>query len=327
MLSPAAAACAMLRANVFSVRGQCDALEREARRMVAAEPNGDWSYYYLVEALGARRAPVEVLQEAVAAENSVADDRAGLEWDLGRVARYKGDLGAAIAHANAAERMWREKDPSNRSWRAMMLYEEIGDRPRAAALAEEYLRRSVGSGPAGALGFRGSALAVLRLAGRIRDEEFRRERDQWAAQAHAVARPWDDAGWVYVYGASSVTPQDAREAVEALPRFPALPRRIGQIGEPTALEEAVGRTYLLAGALDEAIPHLRAAAGSCGVINWFPEHVHAHEELGEALAAKGDTPAACDEFRAVLSYWGDAKPRSVTADKARAQMRRLGCPK
>jgi serine/threonine-protein kinase len=208
----------------------------------------------------------------------------------------------------------------------MMLYEEIGDRPRAVALAEDYLRRAAGSGPEGAADYRGWALAELHLAGRIGDEELRRERDQWAAQAHAVANAWDDASWIYFYGATAVTPEGAREALAALPRFP-LPSQLGRVGERTEIEESVGNTYRLAGALDDAIPYLRAAAGSCGVLNGFIAYVHAHEELGEALASKGDTRAACDEFRTVLSYWGDAKPRSVTADKARAQMRSLGCPK
>jgi serine/threonine-protein kinase len=97
------------------------------------------------------------------------------------------------------------------------------------------------------------------------------------------------------------------------------------VGECTDILEAIGRTYLLAGDTEGALDRLRSATGSCGVLDNLFFYVRAHEELGEALAAKGDTDAACGELRVVLSYWGQAKPRSVTADAARAQMRRLRC--
>jgi serine/threonine-protein kinase len=56
-------------------------------------------------------------------------------------------------------------------------------------------------------------------------------------------------------------------------------------------------------------------------------HVQAEEELGEALAATGDTAGACAEYESVIDLWGRAKPRSVTAERAREQARRLGCTK
>jgi serine/threonine-protein kinase len=168
------------------------------------------------------------------------------------------------------------------------------------------------------------ALAELRLAGQIAEGDFLRRRDAALAQEHAKPSP---TTWIYFYALPAATPAQARDAVAALPRFPALPRDIGNLGDSTEREEAVGRVYLLAGDLDAAIAHLRVVTGSCGVLRNLILYVRAHEELGEALAAKGDAPGACAEFSVVLSYWGNAKPHSITADKARAGMRRLGCPR
>ena len=49
------------------------------------------------------------------------------------------------------------------------------------------------------------------------------------------------------------------------------------------------------------------------------------EMLGEALESKGDTQGACAAYAEVLEHWGNAKPRSKTADAARAHMKKLGC--
>jgi hypothetical protein len=47
--------------------------------------------------------------------------------------------------------------------------------------------------------------------------------------------------------------------------------------------------------------------------------------LGELDEQAGDKPSACANCAKVLERWGHAKPRSVTADEARAHATRLGC--
>jgi serine/threonine-protein kinase len=54
--------------------------------------------------------------------------------------------------------------------------------------------------------------------------------------------------------------------------------------------------------------------------------MRAHLHLGDALASKGDTASACAAYRVVLDRWGSARPRSVTADQARAHAASLRCP-
>jgi len=333
-LSPTAAACARRRAEVFSTRGQCEQMEREARRAVTAEPNSAYAYRYVVDALAARRVPVDAVRDAGLTAVSLDDpaERPALNEVLEqRLATYTGDLGAALAHQLEAQRLRRKDDPGALDALSVFYEEEIGERPKSVQLAEELLRHVAGGVgvdvEARDLSF---ALAELRLAGRMGDADFARRRDVWVAQARSATRNHgeaDDSAWVDFYARPAATPAQAREAVDALPRFAPLPRTVGNPGVWTAREEAIGRAYLVSGDLDRAIEHLRLAAGACGVLPNLHLYVRAHEDLGEALAAKGDTAGACAEYGVVLGYWGNAKPRSVTADRARDGMRRIGCGK
>jgi serine/threonine-protein kinase len=54
--------------------------------------------------------------------------------------------------------------------------------------------------------------------------------------------------------------------------------------------------------------------------------MHSTLDLGQALEATGDATGACGAYRKVLARWGNAKPKSVTADKARARSKALRCP-
>ena len=89
--------------------------------------------------------------------------------------------------------------------------------------------------------------------------------------------------------------------------------------------EATGRVYLLAGDAEPALPELRVAARVCPVLDGIWQCVRASEELGEALEATGDRAGACAAFARVNAWWGQAKPRSLTADKARKHAKGLGC--
>jgi serine/threonine-protein kinase len=109
--------------------------------------------------------------------------------------------------------------------------------------------------------------------------------------------------------------------VDALSRFEPLPRRW-----PFFAEFAVGRAYFLAGRIDESIPHLARASAACNALAKPFEHVQANLLLGQALESTRDVPGACKAYRAVLSRWGNAKPRSRTADAARARVNALSCP-
>ena len=69
----------------------------------------------------------------------------------------------------------------------------------------------------------------------------------------------------------------------------------------------------------------RSRAKSCHALVIPFEHTRASDALGQALEATGDKPGACAAYKVVLDRWGKAKPRSVTADHARARSTALGC--
>jgi serine/threonine-protein kinase len=332
-LSSTAASCARRRADIFAGRGRCEDLEREARRAVSAEPRGAMAHDYLIDALVARRAPVEAVRDIVTTRNALFIEAfsdanmsaAKAEFTEGNLAVYTGRLGDAVRHELEAVRLLRSKSPTEKfeDDEIIPLYEEIGERAKAVSLAADDWKRSAAS-PSGDRDD-SFALAELHLAGAIPLADFRRERETRATKVRAHSIESLDTSWIEFYARTAATPDDAREAIEARPRFEPSSRSLGPIGSRAPLDEAVGRVHLLAGDLDAAIASLRLVTGACPVLAHLQWWLRAHAELGEALAAKGDTANACAAYGVVLSYWGDAKPRSITADKSRAQMRRLGC--
>jgi hypothetical protein len=83
--------------------------------------------------------------------------------------------------------------------------------------------------------------------------------------------------------------------------------------------------HAIAGDARGAIPHLEAFVRSCSGDS-FLLYVHALVALGHARAEVGDVSGACDAYARILGHWGSAKPKSISADEARAQRARLRCP-
>ena len=55
------------------------------------------------------------------------------------------------------------------------------------------------------------------------------------------------------------------------------------------------------------------------------ENIRSWFFLGEARAAKGDREGACAAYGKQLDHSGAARPRSLTAEKARRRQRELRC--
>ncbi len=162
-------------------------------------------------------------------------------------------------------------------------------------------------------------LAAQRRMQHISEAEYRASRDRVFEDARTTEGPalaWLDA---YVEGVQNA--DDAREALALEPQPVVFPALEGALFYGRTL----GRTYLLAGRVDDAIAVARQASASCTRIDGFLKQVQATETLGEALEQKGDRDGACAAYATVLARWGHAKPRSVTADAARSHAKKLGC--
>ena len=127
--------------------------------------------------------------------------------------------------------------------------------------------------------------------------------------------------WFPGYALPADTPEDASAALAALDAYEPLPAK-----EFFSVPEALaGRVYLLASKATDAIPRLERGVASCTALDEPILHTRALLDLGRAREATGDKVGACDEYKAVVARWGEAKPRSVTAEAARARLKALGC--
>jgi len=171
-----------------------------------------------------------------------------------------------------------------------------------------------------------TANVALYRAGAMTREEFVSARGAWIEVA--AHRPWVSGPsgfgpirrWIASYAEAANTAEDARDAIAALPQYLPLPSdRVRSVED----DEALGRTYLLAGRTADAIPFLRRVANSCRAADYPFHHAWANLELGMALEST-DLRGACDAYRVVLDRWG-AVGESRSAALARYRRAALRC--
>jgi eukaryotic-like serine/threonine-protein kinase len=341
-IAPRAATCLEMEADVHDARGECGEVEQEARDVVAIDPTGWGGYDTLLSALAAEGAPSEALADLAAKEAATVAEPAKARWvadaNAANVALLRGDLSAAEASLLALQRdeSGRAGDDAHRAEGELIaLYEEEGDKGKAADVAAVYLQKLPGwthaiSGPA-----RSRAVWALRRSGRLSASEAKARREQWAADASKHGSWWQvKQFWFRLYASGVETEAEAREALAAVPAFSPLPA----LGTAPGLQGELAVVHALTGDAGGAIPGLRTATAACS--SWvnmrYWSGYHSGDSalfdamgerllLGQLLEKKGDAAGACAQYGAILSRWGHAKPRSVTADKARERSKAIGC--
>jgi eukaryotic-like serine/threonine-protein kinase len=163
---------------------------------------------------------------------------------------------------------------------------------------------------------------VAQAGGKISKEQFESLRKRWLTASVEGDDAPVGASWVFAYAAPAETEADARSALVALPPDTDLER-----ARFFNVDAHVGKVYLLAGRQDEAVRWLQRSAASCWVLRDVLAHTRGLLFLGQALEAKGDTAGACAAYGRVVDRWGNAKPRSITAEKAKARTAALRCAK
>jgi eukaryotic-like serine/threonine-protein kinase len=332
--SPASQRCHHDLLLLLDSEGACEQMEATARRLIAAGQRAP-AFAALAAALAAEGKPPATVREAlrqgraaVPQAPSSAELRQDIDADL-----LAGDFEAAEQRARslgrAVEASRRAEDHGGAALRLADILLETGRREEAARVADAFLSRRAAWEPdpraddfALAADATPALLAIDMRAGKLTREAFAQLRGEWArAWETRVAPPFRNYIWLHGYAGSTTSPEDAREALAALERYlPLPPYRI-----QTLVDASVGLTYLLAGDAGRAVAWLEPATRSCRALSFPVEHVRAHLWLGEAREARGDKAGACASYRAVLQRWGEAKPRSTTADKARERTSTLGC--
>jgi len=314
--------------------GRCEDMEREARREADVDARfGNLNLAMAMLALGRPDAVVrETLHRYV---ETYAPERARIQQAQvdTEVDSWEGRFDLALAaldeearaiDASPTSRVFFDRAWDLATWRIGARL-EIGDAAGARAAAKEFASRVDTLTQRPSQTYFGDAWwSIARVAGVPLDPA----RAAWARQKLDASSP-GSAVWIEAWAATVQTPADAAEALAALSRDPrlALPRGGEDMWLSSEADALAGHTLLLAGKTADALPLLRRSASNCFAFDWPYLHVRSQLELGRTLEQTGDTPGACDAYAQVVARWGNAKPRSVTAEAARDAARKLRCPK
>lgn len=327
--------CLYLDASLEAQRGNTSQLQQIAERILGRAPDDIYGQEIMFLAAGALDAPAATLKARLTSlvDSAPTDARAYTKMEGERdLAWYRGDfLGVARAIDDGRASIDARRDITAHQVEAAhraYLAEETGDFEAGARAARAYLdeRETLIAGlnhdeaAIDSQGF-GVELRALRLAGKLSREAMRAERDKWVARWGPRFGPdYQPFLWLEAYATTVIDSDDAKEAVDALPRFHGLPKKFDSVDR----EDAIGRMYLLLDRVDDALPFLEESAHRC--LPYSPRTVWGTLLLGEAREKKGDTAAACAAYARVLERWGHAKPKSVTADEAKRRIKALHCP-
>jgi len=319
-LSPHAAACFAERAKLSSQTGRCAEAEKDARQWLELQPDSHAARPMLAGLIAAQGAPAAAIRDALGTDpNVITGDGHVILPAL--VPFFEGDFveveriaTAAIAQVPVTATEHEHFQPTVT---LLAAYAEAGDLAGAGRVAADYLSRRAGWRQPD-LGAVALCIGAAARGGRLDRAEADRQLDATFKSLVADGASPSQA-WAMVYAYATETRAEALAAVAKLDEQ--------HLAMPTTWKGAVSRTFALAGRGGDARPYLQYMAGECTAEllvtrNWIRAQLY----LGELDEQAGDTTSACGHYAKVLERWGNAKPRSATAEEARTHARKLGCP-
>jgi len=328
-VSPSASTCVRARAAIYQEQGQCAKFEADARAATALDPNGRRAHQVLAMALAAQNAPREAVEEALRKAASLAPDadtkaRMTVENALD-LALLEGDLGAAEAAARRAMALAEGAQTAAEHYDPLIdlfeVLEERGDEPRALAEVEAFDRQ--------ASAWSSNAPCEVMDLAFMRYQAHRIDRASLDGTLSAL-RPrvkqlnLGELWWPAHMADNPLAPDQATGLLAEYGDAGVLVRPGGDA------PRVRGRILLAAGDAADAVASLRLAAQSCSILTDGLYHntirwMHTQVQLGQALGQAGDKAGACSAYAVVVDRWKNAKPRSVTLEKAKERSRALGC--
>jgi serine/threonine-protein kinase len=329
-IAPSAAGCMANMARGYDVLGQCADAERVSEHLVATDPALSATFESRALYLYGAGKPLEAVRAAYERYLSGLPDEdrpriqvlVDVQLDLAR-----GDLAAASARLPLWERRLQDDpDVAHHRWLAethAQIAVEEGKPSEAVRVVQDFLAHREGwvNKSASQEDFVISLLALEHQAGgdvgTARDTWIASERER-AASAGILPAASEGTIWNKGIAAFARTPDEARAALALMPDagLPATFRRD---------DLALGRAFLRAGRIDEAVDYLNRSARFCDRLGHVILSAWAQDLYAQALEAKGDTTAACKAFGIILDRWPNPVPRSVTVEHARARTRALSC--
>jgi tetratricopeptide (TPR) repeat protein len=328
--APASVMCLELRGGGESAAGRCDALEETAREMVSRDPEEAQAYTMLLCAEFSLDRPEGTLREVIDQRAARFEPKTGVRvatQDLLRLHAAVGDFAAVEKDYTAVESLLGNvPSASEHAAGGGVLLDalaEEGKTAERARFARAYLDRLSGWIPNSEADTERDILPRLvaaaqeggAMSGDVRAAKRAAWLEAWRAKP---APPSPCALWITAYAGPAETQDDAREALAALPDRDAC---------AAAPDGALwlGKVLLLSGDAAGARPWLEKPH-VCSAHDAPLLRTRTMDWLGRAREATGDTPGACEAYGRVVTRWGTATPRSVTADHARGRMRALACP-
>jgi serine/threonine-protein kinase len=334
---PRSDSCWSQRSDIDDWRGDCTAFEADTRQYAFLAPNEPEAREQLADAIASNGASAAAVREALGAPSDFIFYRWFVPPQFALASLFEGDFAEAARLArDALARMGSDRSLDDRfhsALAAMRALTEAGDMTTAADVAESFLARESAwldtdkeKDETHAIVRHSMLVATMVRGGRMsRAEGALRQAEAFKA---LMARGRDGlVAWARAYDV--VTAEDARIAVAALDREGISPSAhvfVEQVdADPSNPASLAARALVLAGRGAPAREILERTLTSCRVVTFARELVLDHLYLGVLDERDGKKAAACGHYTKVLERWGHAKPRSVTADEARARATRLGC--
>ncbi len=312
--SPRATECLAVRVELDESANDCVALDTDARKLVVLDPDSREGHDGLANALAAQGASPDGVREAL----GTAEDKG---WSLREAdpAMLAGDFfqvekiaGAAFRTAIAAGDGDHMQTPASVLIEA---YTESGDVAAAARVGEDlvnHLRPTcdwcVASESQGIMAMaRGGRLTRVQAEQQLRDRYLKLAR---------VHDPFE--AWVGAYGAWVGSREDAELALRVYD---------GEVdaSDVASIGMSLPFAYMYAGRTREARPLFEQGGRICCLATETRYVLTEHLMRGRLDEEAGDKVSACKHYATILDRWGHAKPRSITAEEARAHAAKLGC--
>ncbi|MDI1482795.1 serine/threonine-protein kinase [Polyangium sp. y55x31] len=327
-IAPTAGDCMFDRATVEILSGRCVGLEEVARNWIAREPDLGRAHGYLASALygqGRENAAVRAVVEVATQKLRVSGFQVeALTLDFG-FAAGTGDFESALQAGQQTSTVGDIDHGAGPTAKQIFLLLELGRTADAGRIASDFLARQTASLRSSVEGCIVDPdplfYAVAHRAGLISAEDRAAHRDAWIQRC---ADQGDAASaWYAAYALPAITPDDAREALAALPRFTVRPEDAPfyRAHYAAALR---GKVRFLAGEMDAALPDLVQASNHCAMLMDPVGYLQNQHRIGVARETRGEKDLACAAYRTVLSRWGAAKD-SITARDVARRAKALGC--
>jgi serine/threonine-protein kinase len=337
--APSAITCIDARADVDNVSGDCRRFQADARRMIAIDPGAHGGYEALAAAMYALHEPPDAIESALQRgiatfsdeQDRRADELETQQWLALTRADFAEAIRAALAQVDLATTS-RHGKPVHVIVKKLPFFLEAND----LANARKLLERGRALWKAASTSERNAAneSRLIRYSAQVGLISRDTERAEMAALAEYVDQGQKTKGdplpplgrWRLLYGLSATDPDGAREALDALAAA-----RLTDFSHVTLPNFAsmIGRSLAMTGSYKDAIPLLEREQQACMFsrsvqdADWHVYIVRDLYLLGLSREHTGDLAGAKAAYEGVLARWGQAKPKSVTADAARAGLARL----